>query len=249
MTAATDLLAIGPHPDDVELFAGGVVARAVADGHRVVLLDLTRGERASRGDVETRAAEATEAASALGVAARENLGLPDGGVRDDDHSTQQLADVIRRLRPRVVLAPWSEARHPDHAAASKLIDRAVFLARLANTPGTEPPHHVGRVLYYPQRVVPAVNVIVDTSAVWSSKHAAILAHASQVTPDPNAPRTLVGSPAAIRAIEARDRYFGAQIGVEFGEPLIHRGAIPVDDIVSHFGDRPEAHFVSTEGGA
>ena len=239
--APADLLAIAPHPDDVEIFCGGIIAKSVAQGHNVAILDLTRGELSSRGTPELRAVEAAQAADLLG-AQRYNLGLPDGGIREGDAQTSALAAVLRQIRPKVVLAPWKQARHPDHSAASQLIDRAVFFARLARASIPGEPHHVGRVVYYLQRVVPRADFLVDVSDVWSLKRDAIAAHGSQTAPKADGPRTLVGAPDALTAIEARDRYWGAQLGVTYAEAFCTAAAVPVDDLVAHFGNRDEPHF-------
>lgn len=248
-----DLLAVGPHPDDVELFCGGTVARTVRQGHTVALVDLTRGEAASRGTPELRAEEAAAAASILGVAERRNLGIPDAGIRcdaaapGDDAYTARLVSVLRELRPRVVLAPWREARHPDHAAAATLVERAVFLAALRSyRPQLGDRHRVSRVLSYPIRVVPQLSFLVDISEVAEVKEQAIAAYGSQVKPDPNAAPTLVGSAGSLDSLRARDAYLGAQLGVARAEGFVVRDAVPVDDVVAHFGDRPEPYF---SGGA
>ncbi len=241
MSDAVDMVAIGAHPDDVELFCGGIVALSARQGHRVVIVDLTRGELASRGTPETRAAEAATAARALGVE-REQLGLRDGGIRDDDASTTALAALLRRLRPRVVLAPWSRARHPDHAAASHLVDRAVFFAHLAKAPVDGVPHRVSRVLYYLQRVGPTPDVLVDVTPFNYATRGALAGTPRPAAPRRDGPQTLVGSPDAVAAIEARDRAWGTHLGVGYAEGLCSTHAIPVDDVVAHFGDRAEPHF-------
>jgi N-acetylglucosamine malate deacetylase 1 len=244
------LLAIGPHPDDVELFCGGTVALAVAQGHRVALLDLTYGELASRGTPEERSAEAAAAAGLLGVAERLCLGLPDGGLGDPDRPSADegalaaLVDALRGLRPAVVLAPWREDRHPDHAAAHALVRRAVFFAglhRYREATGLER-HRVDRVCYYPMRVEARPSFLVDISAVAATKRRAIEAHASQVGQRPGSPATLLGAPDALAALDARDRYWGAQLGVERAEAFVTGAVVPVDDVVAHFRGRPEPHL-------
>ena len=125
-----DLVAFGAHPDDVELFAGGTVAKSVAQGMRVAIVDLTRGELGTRGTAETRSAEAAEAQAILGVEHRENLDLGDGFFEVNEKSLRAVIEVIRRLRPRNVIANALSDRHPDHGRGAELIHRAAFLSGL-----------------------------------------------------------------------------------------------------------------------
>ncbi len=238
MSAGLDLLAFGPHPDDVELSCGGWVARATVDGHRVGVVDLTAGELATNGDVVERAAEADAAARALGLTLRENLGLPDGGLRaDDDAQVDAVVEVLRRLRPSLVLAPWIEARHPDHAAAGRLIERAVFFAGLAkHRPELGAPARPGRLVFYPQRHEARPDFVVDVTTIYPVKQAAIACHATQF--GAGGAKTLVNAPVGLGAFEARDRYWGATIGVPLGEPYLLRGPVPLTDPVAHFAAHP-----------
>lgn len=236
-----DLLAVGPHPDDVELFCGGTVATSAARGHRVGILDLTRGERASNGTVETRAREAAAAAAVLGVAVRENLGLPDAGldpyagVDGALEGSQLLALVaaIRRLRPRILLLPHTRARHPDHAAAGTLGERAVFTAGLRSVETDAAPFRPRRTLHYACRHGFSPRLIVDTTDAIETKRAALACYASQVAPAPGAVDTMVAAPLSSAALEARDRYYGAMIGVAFGEAFTQAGPVGVHDLVDH----------------
>jgi N-acetylglucosamine malate deacetylase 1 len=238
-----DLLAFGPHPDDVELFCGGIVARAAKLGQRVAIVDVTAGEAATRGTPDERAAEAGAAAKVLGVAHRECLGLPDGHLRgDDDEHVARIVEAIRRHRPRVVLAPWERERHPDHVAASQLVSRAVFLAGLARYRPEAGARHVCDALFqYPMRVRAELSFLVDTTEVHATKLAAIAAHRSQVGAS-DGPATLIGGAGAIDAIVARDRYVGTLAGTQFAEGLVSRRLPVVDDIVGLFADRAPAHF-------
>lgn len=226
-----DLLAIGPHPDDVELFCGGVIIRAVEQGRSVGILDLTRGEAATRGTPEQRAEEARDAARILGVAVRENLGLPDlglGGTRPDQ--IDAVASAIRRLRPAVVLGPPPRARHPDHEAGSAMVRAAVFKANVAGWRSDAPRHRVERLGAYVMRFALTPSLIVDTSGTRARKRRAIEAYASQFGSD--GLQTLLSSAGAIEAVEARDAYMGAQIGAETGEPLLFDGVFGASDLFS-----------------
>ena len=227
-----DVLAFAPHPDDVELFCGGIMIRLADLGYATGVVDLTRGELATHGSVEERALEAAAAGRVLGLRVRENLGLPDGGIADQ---VRPVVEALRRHRPEFVLAPWLEERHPDHAAAGALITRSVFLSGLARF-ATDPPSErftPRQLLYYPMRHRPRPSFIVDTTAAWGRKLEAIACHKSQVAPAGETP-TLIGSPLALAAIEARDRYHGSMIGTSFGEALRSPSALGLADPVAHF---------------
>jgi bacillithiol biosynthesis deacetylase BshB1 len=243
--AGVDLLAIGPHPDDVELFCGGTVG-VLARRYRVVILDLTRGERASNGTPELRAEEALAAAEVLGVARRDNLGLPDGGIHAHDAAqVAALVAYLRRWRPRVVMAPLGVERHPDHAEAGGLVERAVFFAGVAGAGGAR--HRVDEVMYYPMRVEAEASFAVDVSAVIDLKRRAVACHASQVGalgvgPESVGPAgrvaTMVSDPRSAAALEARERMWGARIGVDFAEPFVVHRTLAVDDPVAFLAGRP-----------
>ncbi|MFP2904811.1 bacillithiol biosynthesis deacetylase BshB1 [Pyxidicoccus sp. 3LFB2] len=243
-----DVLAFGPHPDDVELFCGGLLARMAGQGYRTGIIDLTRGEKSSRGTPETRAQETEAASQALGLALRENLGLPDGWLspwagfdapeaeRSRASAVARVVEVLRRLRPELVVVPWEEERHPDHEAASALVTRALFFAGVrkfeAEPPGA--PFTPRQVLYYPLRHLAEPSFVVDVSAVYEKKRAAVRCYASQVQPRPDAPPTLVGSPLSLSSLEARDAFYGAQVGVAHGEPYVVRETLGLADPVDHF---------------
>jgi bacillithiol biosynthesis deacetylase BshB1 len=244
-----DVLAFGPHPDDVELFCGGTLLRMRELGHRTAIVDLTRGERASHGTPEERAAEARAASEIMQLTFRENLGLPDTGL--DPSSREQLEAVVcvlRRHRPELVLAPFVEERHPDHVATSELVTKAVFFAGLRNyelasaqTPRERFVPH--QVLYYAMRYRMTPSFVVDTSSVWELKERAIQCHASQLErPDrpsrTSNPPTLIGAAGALEALRARDAYYGSMIGTRYGEPLRSAGVLGLIDPVAHFRDNP-----------
>jgi bacillithiol biosynthesis deacetylase BshB1 len=243
-----DVLAFGPHPDDVELFCGGLLARMVERGYRTGIVDLTRGEKSSRGTPETRAQETEAASRALGLSLRENLGLPDGWLspwagfeapeaeRAQASAVARVVEVLRRLRPELVVVPWEEERHPDHEAASALVTRALFFAGVrrfeAEPPGA--PFTPRQVLYYPLRHLAEPSFVVDVSSVYERKLAAVHCYASQVLPRPDAPPTLVGSPLSLSSLQARDAFYGAQVGVAYGEPYVLRETLGLADPLDHF---------------
>lgn len=237
-----EVLAIGPHPDDVELFIGGTTRHLVQLGYRVAILDLTRGESATRGTPEIRAHEAAAAAQVLGVG-RHQLGLPDGGVHADDPAhVDALVAFLRAHRPELVLAPWTEERHPDHEAAGKLALRAQFLASAGGyRPDLGARHVIRELVHYPMRVLATPSFVVDIAHVADLKRQAIACHASQVAATAGAPVTLVAS--SLGTLDTRDAFYGAQIGSLAGEPFIVRSTLAIADPVAHFRARPGVpHF-------
>jgi len=232
MTSTVRCVAFGPHPDDVELFCGGTVATLAARGHPVAIVDLTRGERATRGTTETRAREAGRAAEALGVSLRENLELPDGavdpwgGAPTPDSPVGRCIAALRRFRPELILIPHRAARHPDHAASHALLSRAVFLAGLARIEG-EQPHRVSSVACYFLRKRGTPSFVVDVSDAYEAKRRAIAAYESQVAPARDG--TLVGAAGSLEALEARDRYHGSLIGAAYGEAFWTEHAVGTND--------------------
>lgn len=216
-----DILAIGPHPDDADIGVGGILAKAAAAGKRVVIADLTRGELGTRGTPDERAAEAQAAARILGAAARENLGLPDGAVANTETQRTAVAALIRRHRPRILLAPMANDRHPDHEAAHALVRDAAYLAGLAKFAAEGDPWRPSRIYYY--RVYgdpepPAI--LIDVSAVFATKLAALREFTSQLyNPSYEGAETFVASKAFWEGIARRAAHWGAQIGVAHAEPL------------------------------
>lgn len=230
-----DLMVLGPHPDDAELCCGGLLALAAQRGQRAVIVDLTRGERATNGSVAVREREAAAAAAVLGLAGRSNLGLPDAGLRGDDgEQIDAVVAALRAQRPALLCAPWIEARHPDHAAAGRLAQAAVFLAGVRkHRPDLGEPHRP-RLVHYPMRVEARPDFVVDTSGVVEVKARAVACHASQLAQG----GTLIGSQLGAEAFEVRDRYWGASIGVRYGEPYRLGTPVPISDPIAHFAAHP-----------
>ena len=174
-----DLLAFGPHPDDLEIGLGATLARHAAMGHRVGLCDLTRGEMASNGTPEQRLAEAEQARGVLGAAWRENLGWPDRGIDRSDAHIKTAATLIRRTKPRVIAIPYWDDRHPDHAAASRVLTEAVFNARLRRYPIEGEPWHPEWVCYYFINDSGPASFLVDVSDYYEVKRRALACYRSQ----------------------------------------------------------------------
>jgi N-acetylglucosamine malate deacetylase 1 len=233
--AAFDIAGICAHPDDAELVMGGTVALEARRGRRVVLLDLTRGESGSRGTAEQREAEAAAAARILGVAHRESLGLPDGGLSPTSEQKDKLVQALRRLRPHVVLAQHWDQRHPDHAAASRIVYEASFLAGLKNyKPELGAAFRPFKIAYTPGVTEPAEiapSFVVDITTTWDTKMKAIRAFASQFTPEPGETVSLPFDRFQ-HAVEVAARRQGQRIGVDFGEAFVTRETMQVDDLAS-----------------
>ncbi|MEE8143599.1 MAG: bacillithiol biosynthesis deacetylase BshB1 [Planctomycetota bacterium] len=220
MTEAVDLLVIAAHPDDAELTLGGTLLVAKELGHRTGVLDLTRGELSSRGDLTTRAEETEAATRILRLDQRENLDLPDGGVRDTQEMRERLVSVLRRFRPRVILAPWKEDRHPDHAGAGRLAERTFYLSTVGKFAPGEDPYLPQLLGFYICHTPFLPSAIVDVSAVWEQRSKAARVYASQYhQPGVAGPETRISNPGFLKALEGRARHYGMMVGVEFGEPI------------------------------
>ena len=236
----TDAVAFAAHPDDAELSCGGLLAKLSRAGRSVGIVDLTRGELSSRGDLTTRALETERASTVLGLKLRENLALPDGGVSAESQEQLKLVvAAIRRTRPELLLVPYYD-RHPDHGSACDLVTKAVFFASLVKfDDGQGGVRHLPRqVLYYQMRYAFEPSFVVDISDVHALKVEAGKCYASQLGLDsdikPNQAPTLISSPLTLSSLEARDRYFGAMIGVNYAEGFKVRNVLKIDDPISHF---------------
>jgi bacillithiol biosynthesis deacetylase BshB1 len=219
--APLDILAVGAHPDDVEISCGGTLAAAAAQGLSAGILDLTRGELATNGTPEIRAAEAAEAARILGVRGRWNAGLPDGGLHAHDPAQVRGAvGWLRRLRPDVLVVHFPRDRHPDHVAAAELLDRAIYLAGLRRFEAEGEPFRPRVRYHFASRIGFTPSFVVDVTPAWEAKRAAILAHKSQVTrAAADARPTAINREGFLDFVEARARHYGGMIGVLYGEPF------------------------------
>ncbi len=234
-----DILVIAAHPDDAELGAGGTMAKSIAQGKTVGILDLTRGELGTRGTPELRADEATAAAKILGVAFRVNASLPDGFL--DNTKEQQMAIIpfIRKYRPRIVLTNTVHDRHPDHAKAAKLVSDACYLSGLRAIP-TFTSEGKGQNSWRPKAIYHFVqdfyikpDFVVDITDTFEKKMEAIRAFSSQFyngteqKPDEITP---ISTPQFVHFVEARAREYGRTIGVEFGEGFTVERVLGVADL-------------------
>lgn len=216
-----DLLAIGPHPDDIEIGIGGIVAKHAALGHRVGLCDLTAGEMGSNGTVEERLAEAEAARAVLGAAWRVNLRLPDRAIGREPSHVRAVAALVRAARPRVVAVPYWTDRHPDHAAASQLLTEAVFSAGLRRFDAGGEAWKPSSVCYYFINDSAPASFVVDVSEHYEIKRRALACHATQFAPAAaDAVATRLTASTFRQLIESRDAQFGALAGVAFAEGVV-----------------------------
>src|ERR1700761_4338480 len=216
-----DVLLFGAHPDDVEWGAGGSALLLKAKGFCFGVVDLTRGEMGSRGTREERDKEAQEAAVSMGALFRENLDMPDGEVVDSAENRKQIAGVIRRHRPKLVLAPYWEDRHPDHAATGRLIRNSAVHCTLRKSNDPNPPHKPSARLYYLLHHFTRPSMVVDISNVYDRKLELLRVHASQFAKTAEGFGVLaLGMNDYLFGLESRDRFFGSLIGAHHGEALV-----------------------------
>ncbi len=224
-----DILAFAAHPDDAELGCGGSLILAADKGLKVSIADLSAAEMSSRGDVETRQQETAEASKRMGLIERENLGLPDTQIGSDPAHQLAIIQLIRKTRPRIVLAPYWEDRHPDHAATGRLVREACFLAGVGKV-GQGTPHRPEKICYYMISHPFEPSFVVDISAVWDRKVAAVSAYESQFNPTREGPETPISQPGFMQLIEGRSIWFGKMIGAAYGEPFFMPGPVPLRDL-------------------
>ena len=226
-----DFLAIGPHPDDIEIGIGGTVAKHAATGDRVGLCDLTAGEMGSNGTVEERLAEAEAARAVLGATWRVNLRLPDRAIGSDPQHARSVASLVRRARPRAVAIPYWSDRHPDHVAASRLLTDGVFSAGLRRFEAEGEAWKPEWVCYYFINDSAAPSFVVDVSAHYETKRRALACHATQFAPaGHDAVPTRLTTSRFQQLIESRDAQFGALTGVAFAEGFVVRQPVVRPDL-------------------
>jgi len=232
---AVDILAISAHADDVELTCAGTLIQMHERGYRFGIVDLTRGEMGTRGNAEIRAKESARAAEILGAEFRETLDLGDGGLRTGREEELLVIDVIRREKPRIVLTPFPEDRHPDHRRAGALVADAAFYAGLRKLETAHPAHRPQQTVYFGTFEIQKPIFVVDVTPTIEKRREAILAHKSQFhDPDSTEPETMLSQKGFLEMIEARLRDFGALIGTEFGEGFVTRRPPRIGDLVAAF---------------
>ena len=233
-SSAVEVLAIAAHRDDVELTCGGTLLRAAAFGRRTGIVDLTQGEMGTRGSAELRQQESERAAAVLGVAVRENLGLPDAGIENTGETRARLVQVLRRLRPAVVIAPSRDGRHPDHRVASELIRDACFLAGIVRFAPGLPAHRPRKLLYsiaY-REDAPKPTFVVDVTAEFERKMEAIRCYGSQFDGATQAGEVLPNGEPLYDVVRHQAAHYGSLVRVRYGEPFYTIETMRVDDVAS-----------------
>ena len=223
MPMQVDVLAIGAHPDDIELACGGTIAKLVKDGHKVALADVTQGELGTRGNKEIRAKEAAEAAKLLGVVTRRNLKIPDGDIELNRANLKKIITLIRELRPKILIIPHSVERHPDHVHTHRLCKEAWYYSGLGKIETSlnglkQKPHRPDNFFEFMQWYEFTPSFIVDISGTFDVKMKAIKAHSSQFyDPKSKDPETILSRPEFLERIRTDCEYFGKRIGTKYGE--------------------------------
>ena len=226
-----DALVVAPHPDDAELGMGGTIVRLIGQGWKVGILDLTSGEPTPLGTLERRAEETSAASAALGVTWRKNLGLPNRSLEPTLLNRRALAAIFRAARPRFLFAPYWEDAHPDHTAATRLVEEARFWSKLSKTDIPGAPFHPARVLYYFSvhlRIVERPSFLLDISDQLDAKLAALRCYRSQLID--NQPS---GVPGVIESVCDRTRFWGHTVGVRHAEPFASREPVGLASL-EHF---------------
>lgn len=215
-----DVLVVAPHPDDAELGLAGTIMAMRAEGRRVGILDLTSGEPTPLGSEEIRRRETAEATKLLGLSWRMNLNLPNRSLEATLEHRRQIAEVFRKTRPSLIFAPYWEDAHPDHTAATKLVEEARFWSKLSKTDMTGDPFHPARILYYFSvhlRIVERPAILLDISAYTDQKRRVLEEFRSQLVD--NQPQ---GRPGVIDRVMDRNRFWGIMAAVESAEPFASR---------------------------
>lgn len=225
-----DILAIAAHRDDVEQTCGGTLLRCSARGLRTAILDLTQGESGTRGTADDRAREAAEAARILGVGWREALDLPDGAIANTLENRIKIVRVLRELRPRVVILPYWQARHPDHAIVASLGYEACFLSGLAKIDTGAPPHRPFKIVYASLYADVRPSFVVDITPFIEQRLASLMAYRSQYANQAAGGGLFVPEEEIRERTLAEARHYGLLAGVLYGEPFVQKEVGLVDDL-------------------
>ncbi len=228
------VLAVAAHRDDVELTCGGTLLRAAAVGHTTGIVDLTEGEMGTRGSAELRSREAAQAAEVLGVSVRENLGLPDAGIVNTPETRLKLARVIRRLTPRIVIAPALQGRHPDHRESGMLVRDACFIAGLSKIDPSTPKHRPLKVIHCVtyREDFSKPTFVVDVSDVFDRKLDAVKCYASQFEGVTQAGEVYPNGEPLFDVVRHHAAHYGSMIRTKYGEPFFTFETMRVDDVAT-----------------
>src|ERR1700688_2016232 len=225
-----DVLAIAAHRDDVEQTCGGTLLRMAGRGLRTAILDLTQGEAGTRGSAPDRAREADEAARLLGVGWRQALDLPDGAIANTFENRIKIVRVLRVVRPRVVILPYWQARHPDHAIVATLGYEACFLSGLTKVETGSVPHRPFKIVYASLYADVRPSFVVDITPLIEQRHAALMAYQSQYANQDAGSALFVPEDEIRERTFAEARHYGLLAGVKYGEPFVQKEVGLVDDL-------------------
>jgi N-acetylglucosamine malate deacetylase 1 len=228
--STADILAIAAHRDDVEQTCGGTLLRSAARGLRTAILDLTRGEAGTRGTAEDRAREANDAARILGVGWRDALDLPDGAIANTLENRIKIVHVLRQLRPRVVILPYWQARHPDHAIVASLGYEACFLSGLAKIDTGTEPHRPFKIVYASLYADVRPSFVVDITPFVEQRLSALMAYRSQYANQAAGGGLFVAEEEIRERTFAEARHYGLLAGVLYGEPFVQKEVGLADDL-------------------
>ena len=231
---SVEILAIAAHPDDVELLCGGTLIKAARSGRKTAVVDLTAGEMGTRGDAKSRAAEAEKAGKVMKLSARECLGMPDSGLVNTPATREQVARVIRKYQPRVVIAPAMQGRHPDHRVAAELIRDACFVAGLAKVAPDVPRHRPLKIIHCMtfRQDFEKPTFVVDISDEFEQKVDAIRCFETQFAGNTQAGEVYPNGEPLLDAIRHYSAYYGSLIRAKYGEPFFTTETMRVDDVAA-----------------
>ena len=229
-----DVLIFAAHPDDAELGMGGTIAKLVAEGKSVGIIDFTEAELSSNGSIESRRVETENASKVLNISFRENLKISDGKVKVNDEIVKTVITRIRKHQPKIIFAPYFNDRHPDHIGASKIVKDAVFFSGLKKIETEfegeiQTIHRPDKLFYYMQTYEFIPSFVVDISDHFETKMEAVRAYKSQFyNPNESGELTFISDPKFIKYLEARARHYGFQIRKEYGEPFFSEETIELE---------------------
>ncbi|HRE42074.1 MAG TPA: bacillithiol biosynthesis deacetylase BshB1 [Ignavibacteria bacterium] len=217
-----DALFFGAHPDDVELTCGGTVLKLVASGNKVGIIDLTKGELSTRGNLQSRKKETEAATKLLGIDVRENAGLRDGNIKIDESSKKVIINLIRKYQPEIIFAPYPDDRHPDHIHTGNLIRESFFYSGLKKIKtGVNNAYRAKKLYYYPQHREIPVSFVIDISEYYQKKSKVLKCYGTQFFTGKKSgdADTYISTENFMKYVESKARYYGFKIGVEYGEPF------------------------------
>jgi len=242
-----DVMVVSHHPDDAEIFSGGLILSLVDRGYKVAIVDLTLGEMSSRGTVEERMFESRNAAELLKVSLRLNLEFKDSeiGTVERESQLKSLVGILRTLKPKLLISPYGDHRHPDHWRTKELVNEAIFFANLPKKFRNEgAPHSIASNILYMMRESFPPSFISDVTRFYSDKEKVIACYSSQVARTKEGHETLVSDPLSVSSIRARDAFYGSAVGVEFGEPFYTQTLLQVSDPFRFFMENgPSKSFI------